>query len=122
VLNKYITYVNSVGLGLSLDSSIVIWIPDYDADSFTLTMVLTDLQTKGYLAQFQNFLQTFFGANGLVSKGIPTTLPSGLDDIIAYIAENVDREVRDRCLSCNASITNVTNSTNGTVIPPPPIG
>jgi len=82
----------------------------------TIGQIIVDLSNRGLLTQFMNFFSTFFGEEGLVSKGIATGIPLGLAPIVDFISENVDKEVKARC-PCNVT-ANVT-------IPPillPPTG
>lgn len=92
---------------------IVIYKSSYDLAEMNLIMILQDLNSIGYLTQFETFFTTFFGANGLIERRSTVFgVPLGLVEIIDFIEQNVDREVRMRCKACEIeALKNVTNVT-----------
>lgn len=113
----------------TVQQSYVYWKPEYNNDNYTLDMILTDLQGSGVLDEFENWFNLMFlpdgviatsmsapAASGSTSANTTGGIPAGLEKIVAWISENVDKEVQNRCTACQlSSYTGVSENQEGGV-------
>lgn len=119
VLTAFITFSNSNISVTPAETPIEIWKPEYDAEDFTEDMILADMGDSGMLDQFEGWFTEFYGPSGLVGGNGAQDMPSSdnidmppisdnldmpmnhdLDDIIAWISKQVDKEVQEQCTYC----------------------